>query len=60
MNKKYYDRYNEKSHPVKNRFFIQKERSRILGEATIGATIEIIQKFKPKIWIIENPQTSKT
>lgn len=59
-NKKYYDEYNKIAHPVKRRYFTQKERGRILGESTIGATIEIIEKFKPKIWIIENPQTSKT
>ena len=59
-NKKYYDKYNEKAHPVKRRKFIQKETSRILGEATIGATIKIIEEFKPKYWVIENPFTSKT
>ncbi len=45
---------------VKRRYFLQKERSRIIGESTIGATIAIIQEFKPKVWIIENPQTSLT
>ena len=59
-NKNFYDAYNKKCNPVKRRYFIQKEKSRILGEATIGATIEIIKYFNPKIWIIENPQTSKT
>jgi hypothetical protein len=48
-NKKYYDEYLKKSHPVKRRYFLQKETSRILGEATIGATLKIIQHFKPKI-----------
>ncbi|MEG0992204.1 MAG: cytosine methyltransferase, partial [Malacoplasma sp.] len=60
MNKKYYDEYNKTAHPVKKRRFLQKEKGRILGESTIGGTIEIINHFKPKIWIIENPQTSKT
>lgn len=60
QNKNFYDEYNEKCNPVKRRYFIQKEKSRILGETTIGATIEIIKYFNPKIWIIENPQTSKT
>lgn len=59
MNKKYYDEYNKTAHPVKRRYFTQKERSRLVGESTIGATIEIINYFKPKIWVIENPQTSK-
>lgn len=58
-NKKYYDKYNKTAHPVKKRYFTQKERGRIIGESTIGATIEIIETFKPGIWIIENPQTSK-
>jgi hypothetical protein len=60
MNSKYYEDYNKKAHPVKRRFFPQKERGRILGESTIGATIEIINFFKPKVWVIENPQTSKS
>lgn len=59
-NRKYYDEYNSKAHPVKRRYFHQKEQGRILGESTIGATIKIIEHYKPKIWIIENPQTSKT
>ena len=59
-NKKYYDKYNKTAHPVKRRYFIQKERSRLIGESTIGGTIEIIQHFKPSIWVIENPQSSKT
>lgn len=58
-NKNYYDKYNKTAHPVKRRYFIQKERGRIIGESTIGATLEIIQHFKPKAWVIENPQTSK-
>jgi hypothetical protein len=49
MNKKYYDKYNQKCHPVKRRYFFQKEQGRILGESTIGATIQIIEYFKPKI-----------
>jgi hypothetical protein len=60
MNSRYYDEYNKKAHPVKRRFFSQKERGRILGESTIGATIEIIRHFNPTVWIIENPQTSKS
>ncbi|MGL5520006.1 MAG: cytosine methyltransferase [Metamycoplasmataceae bacterium] len=59
-NSQYYKDYNTTAHPVKRRYFVQKERSRIIGESTIGGTIEIIKKFKPKIWIIENPKTSTT
>lgn len=59
QNKNYYDDYNKKCHPVKRRYFIQKEQGRILGESTAGATIRIIDYFKPKVWVIENPKTSK-
>ncbi|KFB07885.1 hypothetical protein [Malacoplasma iowae] len=59
-NRIYYDEYNKNCHPVKKRYFAQKERGRILGESTIGGTIEIIEYFNPKVWIIENPKTSKT
>lgn len=59
QNEKFYLDYNEKCHPVKRRYFINKERGRIIGESTIGATISIIRHYKPKAWIIENPKTSK-
>ncbi|QBF34529.1 DNA methyltransferase [Mycoplasmopsis phocirhinis] len=59
-NHDYYVEYNKKSHPNKRRFFEQKEKSRLIGEATIGATIMIIKHFKPKVWVIENPKTSKS
>lgn len=57
-NSSYYDEYNTFSHPVRKRFFIRKEISRLVGETTIAGTIKIIQHFNPKIWVIENPQTS--
>lgn len=60
MNSKFYDQYNQKCHPVKRRYFVNKERTRLIGESTIGGTIEIINHFKPKVWVIENPKTSKT
>jgi site-specific DNA-cytosine methylase len=62
MNKKYYESYLKTCHPVKRRYFLQKEINRILGEATIGATISIItnKATEPKVWVIENPQTSRT
>lgn len=60
MNQIDYDNYNKTSHPVKRRYFINKEISRLIGESTIGATIHIIRTFSPKYWIIENPQTSKS
>lgn len=58
-NKEYYDAYNEKSNPVKRRYFLQKEISRINGESTASATLFIIENFKPNFWVIENPATSK-
>lgn len=60
QNKNYYEKYNEKCNPVKRRKFLQKERSRLIGEATVGATLEIIESFDPAVWIIENPKTSLT
>ncbi|MEA4190915.1 DNA methyltransferase [Mycoplasma sp. 2248] len=59
-NSRFYDEYNKTCHPVKRRYFEQKERGRILGEATVGGTIKIIRTFKPKVWVVENPSTSKT
>ncbi|WP_342665509.1 cytosine methyltransferase [Mycoplasma elephantis] len=59
-NKKYYDDMNKTCHPVKHRYFEQKERGRLIGEGTIAGTIFIINSFKPRVWIIENPTTSKT
>lgn len=57
-NKKYYDEYNESCHSVKKRFFIQKETSRIIGENTLAALLLILEKYNPKVWVIENPKTS--
>jgi hypothetical protein len=59
-NRKYYDEYNKKCHKVKRRDYYQKTSSMLLGIATITATVKIIEYFKPKHWVIENPQTSKT
>lgn len=56
----FYNQYNLKCHPVKRRFFHQKEKGRILGEATIAGTIRIIFEFNPLVWVIENPRGSKT
>lgn len=57
-NKNYYDEYNLKAKPNKKRYFINKEINRIMGINTIGATLAIIEHYKPRVWIIENPQTS--
>ncbi|AJM71546.1 DNA methyltransferase [Mycoplasma yeatsii] len=59
-NRKYYESYNSTCSANKKRSFLKKEIARILGVATIGATINIIETFKPKFWVIENPTTSKT
>lgn len=58
-NSQYYDRYNQTCNKVKRRSFINKEINRLIGETTIAGTITIINHFKPKYWVIENPQTSK-
>jgi len=38
---------------------IKSTRNRIMGELTTLTLIELIQYFKPKYYIIENPQTSR-
>ena len=57
-NSKFYDEYNIHCHKNKRRSFLQKEKTRIIGENTIGATIAIIREYVPNVWVIENPQTS--
>ncbi|QGZ97270.1 putative C5 cytosine methyltransferase (MAV1virus-like) [Mycoplasma sp. NEAQ87857] len=57
-NYSFYQMYNKIMKPKRQRSFIQKQTKRILGESTITQTINIIQHFKPKIWIIENPRNS--
>ncbi|ADE19901.1 cytosine-specific DNA modification methyltransferase [Mycoplasma crocodyli MP145] len=59
-NSKYYDEYLKTCHPVKRRYFQQKETGRLIGEGTVGGSISIIKHFKPKVWVIENPATSKS
>jgi site-specific DNA-cytosine methylase len=54
----YYIKYNKLCKKNKIRYFEQKEKNRIIGEDTIGATIKIIDHYKPKCWVIENPTTS--
>ncbi|WP_406615333.1 hypothetical protein ACJA25_03295 [Mycoplasmopsis hyopharyngis] len=56
----FYDEYLKTCHPVKRRFFEQKEQGRLIGESTISGTIKIIKHFKPKVWVIENPRSSKS
>lgn len=58
-NRDYYKNYNQECKPNKRRNFIKKEQNRIIGESTAGGVCMIIEHFKPKVWIIENPQTSK-
>lgn len=58
-NKDYYDNYNLTASKCKKRYFLQKEMSRIVGEATASGTMYIIEYFKPKVFIVENPATSK-
>ncbi len=59
QNANYYEKYNNKCHPVKRRYFLQKEISRINGENTASSCIFIIEHFEPSFWVIENPATSK-
>lgn len=55
-----YDNTNNSLPPLCKRDFYKKQKTRLLGEATILATIKIIEYFKPTYWVIENPATSKS
>lgn len=41
------------------RDYFRQQRKRIMGESTIMAAMYIIETFKPSVWVIENPRTSK-
>lgn len=43
---------------LKRNFFKQHQK-RLIGESTILAVCYLIKFFNPKIWVIENPKTSK-
>lgn len=45
-----YSDYKNTKHKFNNQFY-----KRINGELTIYNTIEIIKRYQPKIWVIENP-----
>lgn len=57
--KKFYENYNVHATPYKKRSFIQKETSRLNGEACAGAVVHIINTFAPQYWVIENPRKSR-
>lgn len=59
-NKDFFDDWNTKqTNHFRKRNFFKKEAKRIIGEDTIAATLAIIEHYKPKMWVIENPLTSK-
>ena len=59
-NKDFFDDWNAKqTKPFRKRNFLKKEAKRIVGEDTIAATLAIIERYKPKMWVVENPLTSK-
>ena len=55
QNKKFYA--NKRKNMYKN--FFNKQRTRLYGEATQLGLNLILRTFNPKIWIIENPATSR-
>lgn len=57
-NYNFYVEYNKNASINKKRDFYSKEAKRIIGEETMGATAYIIKKFKPLVWVIENPYSS--
>lgn len=58
-NKSFYDQNNIDSINFLKRDFYKQHKTRINGECTALATLQIIDHFKPKYWVIENPQSSK-
>ena len=59
-NRDFFDDWNTKqTNHFKKRNFFNKEAKRIIGEDTIAATLAIIEHYKPEVWVIENPLTSR-
>lgn len=56
QNQKFYA--NQHKHMYRN--FFNKQRTRLLGEATQLALNLIIRTFNPKVWVIENPTSAKS
>lgn len=50
---------NEKMHKNRKRDYHKQWRTTLCGMETALATDLIVKHFNPKIWVIENPQTSK-
>lgn len=57
-NHKWYDNHNDKCPKTMRRNFFKQDRSRLIGESTISGTLWIINEYRPKHWVIENPATS--
>ena len=55
----HYEIQNNKHKPQSKRDFYKQQRTRLYGEATQLGLNLILRTFKPKIWIIENPATSR-
>lgn len=59
-NKDFFDNWTKKqTNSFKKRNFFKKEAKRIIGEDTIAATLAIIERYNPGVWVIENPLTSR-
>ena len=59
-NRDFFNDWNKnQTNSFKKRNFFKKEAKRIIGEDTIAATLAIIEHYNPKVWIIENPLTSR-
>ena len=50
---------NKTMHPTRKRDYYKQWRTTLNGISTILGTLKIIDYFKPKYWVIENPATSK-
>lgn len=54
----FYGNYNKRCYKNKRRDYYKKTAGMLNGIGTITATIWVIDFFKPKNWVIENPKTS--
>lgn len=59
FNKNDINRNNEMMHKCRKRDYYKQWRTWLLGASTALALNQIIEYFKPEVWIIENPQSSK-
>lgn len=58
-NRKWFKLHNEVCHVAMKRDYFKATSTRLLGESTANGLVQIIEHYKPYLWVIENPRTSK-